>query len=156
MTKVNNISVSQLQHSSLEELESVFASDGLVRVPDGCYRGIFLARLRTRGARTPIGRFISAGFATTPFGIDFRSNAWFLVHPRMQAGRFEPRVGRSRWRETDAVTLHYGVSRLPAQIRGALYDEVKPLSDAICLGLGGINAERGDGDQFFFALERLP
>lgn len=66
-----------------------------------------------------------------------------------------PRVGPSRWRDTEAVTLHYERSRLPAPIRGVLYDEVKPLTDTICLGLGGINAERGDGDQFFFALERF-
>ena len=31
---------------------------------------------------------------------------------------------------------------------------VKPLSADLCLGLGGINAERGEGDHFFFALYR--
>jgi hypothetical protein len=33
-----------------------------------------------------------------------------------------------------------------------LYDEVKMLSPSLCLGIGGINAARGRGDHFFFAL----
>jgi hypothetical protein len=35
-----------------------------------------------------------------------------------------------------------------------LYDEVKPLSADLLLGLGGVNAETGEGDHFFFTLER--
>lgn len=155
MTSINNISVSKLRECSLDELEVLFASDRPVRAPAGCFRGRMLSPLRTRGARTPTGRFIGFAFGTATFGIDFRTKAWFFFHPRLQVARFEPRVGPSRWRDTEAVTLHYERSRLPAPIRGALYDEVKPLTDTICLGLGGINAERGDGDQFFFALEKL-
>jgi hypothetical protein len=155
MTSINNLSVSRLRYCKLDELEALFATDGPVRLPTGCYRGALLTPLPTRGARTPTGRFIGAAFATAPFGVDFRTNAWFFFHPRLQIGRFEPRVGPSRWRDTDAVALHYQHSRLPGPIRDTLYDEVKPLTDTLCLGLGGVNAERGDGDMFVFALERF-
>jgi hypothetical protein len=50
------------------------------------------------------------------------------------------------------LQLHYDVSRLP--IRRVLYDEIKPLADGTILGLGGIDAGRGEGDHFFFELRR--
>jgi hypothetical protein len=61
-------------------------------------------------------------------------------------------AGRSRWRDTETVRLHYEVSRLPGPVRAVLYDEVKVLSPSLCLGIGGINAARGRGDHFFYAL----
>jgi hypothetical protein len=94
-------------------------------------------------------------FKWTPFGVDFDTRLWFFWHAALAAGRFEPRPGRSRWRDTEAVGLHYHVSRLPGPVRGVLYDEVKPLSADLCLCIGGINAPRGQGDHFFFALQRL-
>jgi hypothetical protein len=95
------------------------------------------------------------GFAWTPWGIDFDRRLWFFFAPRLAIGRFELRVDESRWRDTRAVQLHYDVSRLPHAIRRQLYDEVKPLSDRWMLGIGGIDRERGEGDHFFFALERI-
>jgi hypothetical protein len=70
-------------------------------------------------------------------------------------GRFEPRVQRSRWRDAQTVGLHYEVSRLPSFVRGALYDEVRPLSPRWWIGIGGINADVGEGDHFFFGLQRI-
>jgi hypothetical protein len=38
---------------------------------------------------------------------------------------------------------------------GLLYDEVKPLSEDLCLGMGGVNRGPGEGELFFFALVRV-
>lgn len=58
----------------------------------------------------------------------------------------------SRWRDTQTLQLHYDLTRLP--FRGQLYDEVKPLSETLCLGLGGLNRQpEKEGDLFFFLLE---
>ncbi|PKN31442.1 MAG: hypothetical protein CVU63_23915, partial [Deltaproteobacteria bacterium HGW-Deltaproteobacteria-20] len=63
--------------------------------------------------------------------------------------------GPSRWRDTQTIRLHYHPSRLPGAVRTFLYDEVKPLTESLCLGIGGINAPRGRGEQFLFSLERV-
>jgi len=70
-------------------------------------------------------------------------------------GHFQTQVGESRWRDTDAVSLRYQRSRLPRFVRDVLYDELKPLSADLVLGIGGINQDRGAGDHFFFALEKV-
>ena len=145
-----------LRRASLDELEALFRAPREPRRPAGCYRGHHLVRLDNVGARDPaiwLGQTL--GFRLFPFGVDFDLDHWFFFHPRLAAGRFTASIGPSRWRDTEAVTLHYGVSRLPRWVRGALYDEVQPLSDRLILGLGGTNAERGLGDHFFFALERM-
>jgi hypothetical protein len=98
---------------------------------------------------------LTLGFVRLPFGIDFDRRRWFFVDPRLLVGRFATECGPSRWRDTDSVRLTYHGSRLPRIIRSSLYDEVKPLSDELCLGMGGINADRGTGDHFFFALRRV-
>lgn len=90
-----------------------------------------------------------------PFGIDFDARRWWFLHPRLAVGRFELCQERSRWRDTDALTLRYHPSRLPGPLRDVLYDEVKPLGDDLLLGLGGLNWEVGRGDHFYFALTRL-
>ena len=46
------------------------------------------------------------------------------------------------------------IDRLPRFVRDMLYDEVKPLSERLILGIGGINRGRGEGEHLFFALER--
>ena len=38
--------------------------------------------------------------------------------------------------------------------RALLYDEVKPLSDRLCLGIGGLDLTGEPGEMFFFGLER--
>lgn len=144
-----------LKRASLPELEAIFAeaSPDSLEVPRGVFRGITLRRLDTPAARAPLVR-LGQGllFELLPFGIDFRSRRWFFFHPCIRAGHFETRVGPSRWRDTEAVQLHYAGSRLPGPIRDVLYDEVKPISPHLALGLGGTNAEVGRGDHFFFAL----
>ena len=144
----------QLAELSNEELEVVFREDRHVSVPEGLYRGCVIRRLDNRGARLWLPRVLEfVGFEIAPFGIDFRHNRWYFASQRLQAGRFTPRVQPSRWRDTQVVALHYGVSRLPGFMRNYLYDEVKPLGNGVLLGLGGINRDLGIGDHFFFSLE---
>jgi len=149
-------SVTELQRYTLPELELLFATGGEPTIPRGAFRGVYLRRLSTPGAQVRWSRWVETlGFEKIPFGVDFDSRAWFFFDSRLQLGRFQPIVAQSRWRNTRAVTLNYQSSRLPRPIRSILYDEVKPLSATLLLGLAGINADRGAGDHFFFALERL-
>jgi len=147
---------STLRSMTIDELESLWRRPVGASVPRGVYRGRVLKRIDHPTSRHPLWRLTErVGFEWAPFGIDFDRRLWFFGSPHLAAGRFEPRRQGSRWRDTDAIGLHYGVSRLPRPIRRHLYDEVKPLSKHWMLGIGGINAERGEGDHFFFALERL-
>jgi hypothetical protein len=97
---------------------------------------------------------IAPAFKYGPFGVDFDRSLWWFQHPRLALGAFSASAGRSRWRATETLRLDYGSSRLPAVVRDRLYDEVKPLSETLCLGIGGVNAPRDQGDLFFFALVR--
>lgn len=147
---------SELEGLSIAELERLFAHDSAIDVPEGRFEGRVLARLDNRGARRLRWRAMQIPmFEWLPFGIDFDRSRWFFVSPSAQVGRFEARVERSRWRDTEVVTLRYEPSRLPGPIKSILYDEVKPLSDDLVLGLGGQNAGTGEGDHFFFALTRV-
>lgn len=142
-----------LTRCSVAELEALYAVRRVVTVPRARYRGVFLAWLDAPGTARPVTHFVQwLGFRVLPFGVDFTRNCWFFFHPALGAGRFTAEPGRSRWRDTDAVRLEYAVSRLPDPLRRVLYDEVKPLSASLCLGIGGTNAPRGRGDDFFFAL----
>lgn len=144
----------QLKRSSLAELEAIYAEpNGGVELA-GRYRGIHLLRVDRAEKRRPLAA-VSMPFQVVPFGIDFDSMRWFFLHPKVQVGRFEALPGRSRWRDAEVLRLHYAQSGLPLFVRGLLYDEVKPLSPDLALGLGGINDVRGRGDHFFFALERF-
>jgi hypothetical protein len=135
---------------AVEEWERAFTGV-MGPVPRGCWRGRWLGWLDTPGARVWHVRVADTLlFRALTFGVDFDRRRWWFVHPRLGAGRFRISAGRSRWRDTDALRLEYDVSRLP--VRHILYDEIKPLPDGRCLGLGGINAERGQGDHFFFEL----
>jgi hypothetical protein len=147
------MTLARLRRCTLAELEALYTTPRPVNVPTGIFRGIHLAWLDTPGARHPVIRPLQhLGFRLAPFGIDFTTHCWFFFQPRLAVGRFTADVGASRWRDTDTVRLCYDVSRLPGWLRGLLYDEVKPLSPTLCLGLGGINAPRLHGDHFFFAL----
>jgi hypothetical protein len=122
-------------------------------MPTGVYRGEFLGFLDTEGARrVDVRVFDRLLFVWPRWGIDFDSSRWWFVHPRALAGHFRLERGRSRWRDTEVLQLHYDVSRLP--IRAVLYDEIKPLPDDTILGIGGTNHDRGRGDHFFFRLVR--
>jgi hypothetical protein len=145
-----------LRRASLGELEALYAEHRSVDVPRGCFRGTVLRRLDNRGARNPLLFGLEwIGFEAIAFGIDFDERVWLFTDKRIPMGRFEPRPGSSRWRETETVQLHYDPSRLPGIIKAGLYDEVKPLSGDLCLGLGGVRARKGLGDHFFFALRRV-
>jgi hypothetical protein len=147
------LSLERLAQCSVAELEELYVAPRPVAVPSGRFRGVHLAWLDTPGARHPVIRPLQhLGFRLLPFGVDFIRHRWFFFHPTLGIGRFVAEVGRSRWRDTETVRLHYEVSRLPGPVRAVLYDEVKRLSPSLCLGIGGINAPRGQGDHFFFAL----
>ncbi|CAN5363305.1 hypothetical protein BH09MYX1_BH09MYX1_09990 [soil metagenome] len=137
------------------ELEELYLDAPLLPLPRGAFDGNTLRRLSSPGAMHPLYRSLEwIGFEALSWGIDFDGPCWFFANPLLRAGKFEPRPGRSRWRPTDAIGLHYYPSRLPYLVRSALYDEVKPLSDDLCLGIGGVNQVVGDGDHFFFVLSR--
>jgi len=137
------------------DLERLYAHDDALEMPTGLFRGAYLDRIGGLRDRTPGVRLAEiVGFRWTPFWVDFSRQRWAFFHPRLGAGRFEARIGDSRWRETRTVILDYAVSRLPGPVRRMLYDEVKPLSDELCLGMGGVNRGPGEGELFFFALVR--
>jgi hypothetical protein len=148
--------LADLKRAPAADLEALYASPTAPELPRGRFRGKVLARIDNSLSRRLSSRAIEyAGFRLTPFGIDFSASCWFFYGPRaLRVGRFEPRVERSRWRDTDVVALHYEPSRLPALLRRQLYDEVKPLTSDLCLGIGGLNRGHGRGDLFFFALAR--
>ncbi|RLB54299.1 MAG: hypothetical protein DRJ42_09505 [Deltaproteobacteria bacterium] len=147
--------MTELRSMSRGELEALWTAPRDLTPPRGRYRGHVLLRIDHATSRRPLWRWSERiGFEWFPFGVDFDRRLWFFFSPQVALGRFEVQPGPSRWRDTEAFGLTYDVSKLPRPIRGALYDEVKPLSNDTVLGIGGINASRGEGDHFFFALER--
>jgi hypothetical protein len=148
--------LSRLRRCSLAQLEALYVERRPFAHPTGAYRGVHLAWLDTPGARHLLTRPLQhLGFRWAPFGVDFTAQHWFFFDRRFGIGRFVAQTGPSRWRDTETVCLHYDTSRLPRPLRAILYDEVKPLSGSLCLGIGGVNAPRGRGDHFFFALTAL-
>jgi hypothetical protein len=140
-----------LRASPVAALEAIYRDAAPGAVPVRRFRGEVIGRLDTRFSRTGIAKAVVSPFERLPFWVDFGTRTWAFVHPRVRMGHFRVEAGRSRWRDTETLRLRYDVSRLP--FRGVLYDEVKPLSDALCLGLGGLNFGPGTGDLFYFALE---
>lgn len=142
-----------LQGFSLDELEVLYKTTEAREVPKRLYSGQVLHRVEADFAHTRTASSIMWPFVNLRFGVDFRSNRWFFVNPSFQLGHFRTELGQSRWRDTETIRLHYDVSRLP--LRAGLYDEIKPLDDKHCLGLGGINRDKGLGELFFFLLEAV-
>lgn len=141
-----------LRGSSLHELERVYREASLDPLPRGTFCGKVLHRLDSPFARSKSGSAATWPFERLTFGVDFRAAAWFFLHPGLRLAYFRATPGPSRWRDTQTLQLHYDLSRLP--FRGQLYDEVKPLSGTLCLGLGGLNRQpESEGDLFFFLLE---
>jgi len=148
-------SSSVLSAASVGELEQIYREAPMARPPVGWFRGKFLRWLPTPGARRLSVRLADGLlFQTLPFGVDFDRRLWWFVRPPLGVGRFEVSAGPSRWRDTETLRLRYHSSRLPRPVRALLYDEVKPLSDHVCLGLGGLDAGPGEGDHFYFLLTR--
>ena len=150
------ITLAQLREASTDELEALYTAPGPRIVPAGRFHGEALHRCDSAAGRSLLWRAVGKlAFGWMPFGVDFERRLWYFLHRRVALGRFELRPGPSRWRPAERIIqLHYEPSRLPGLIRRQLYDEVKPLSEELCLGIGGLNAERGQGDHFFFALRR--
>ncbi len=145
--------LASLRSAGLDGLEQIYRQSPVGAAPSGLYRGHFLGWLQTRGANRWWVRAINGTlFERTRFGIDFDRRLWWFVRPGLAAGRFVFSPGPSRWRATECYRLEYGVSRLP--VGRLLYDEVKSLDGDLALGIGGINADAGEGDHFFFALTR--
>ncbi len=145
-----------LASMSLDDLEALWVKPIEVAPPRGVYRGQVLRRIDHATSRRPLWVWSQRiGFEWIPFGVDFDRRLWFFFTPTIAMGRFETRVNESRWRDTDMVGLHYQGSKLPRFVRRVLYDEVKPLSERWILGIGGIDADRGAGEHFFFSLERM-
>jgi hypothetical protein len=135
----------------LDRLERDFIMGDPGPLPSGLVCGRFLGEVDSPGARRPHVRGLDfLLFRSLRWGLDLDDHRWWFEHPRLAAGKFRVVLGPSRWRDTRVLQLHYDVSRLP--IRRILYDEVKPLPDGRILGLGGIDAARGEGDHFFFEL----
>ena len=150
------ISLQMLLEANLAQLEQIFTSAKASALPRGVYRGHFLMFLETiHTHKRWVQWILDFGFHRLPFGIDFEDSRWFFFHPACRVGHFTMQIGPSRWREATTVQLHYHTSHLPKVIREHLYDEVLPLTNRLCLGLGGLNQEQGSGDIFYFALERL-
>jgi hypothetical protein len=145
----------ELAGRSRDELEAIYRDAAIGPRPAGNYRGRFLGWIDNAGSRRWLVRAMDGVlFERTRFGVDFSRCLWWFVRPELAAGRFTVSRGRSRWRETETFCLEYRSSWL-LPLRSVLYDEVKPLGEDLCLGIGGLNADRGEGDHFFFALERI-
>ena len=149
------IGLPELKKMSLPELEALWKETPLGPAPLGTFRGAFLRWVDSPGARKlQVRAFDTPAFVWAPFGIDFDARAWWFFHKRALVGRFDLTPGRSRWRDTEAQQVRYGASRLPGMVKDLLYDEVKRVSEDVAIGLGGLNADAGEGDHFFFALGR--
>jgi hypothetical protein len=144
-----------LLRADRRSLEELYARPAELTVPTGAFRGHYLRSCESPGAARLANRLmVWAGFRLPPFGVDFDRRCWWFWLPQLGVGRFSPTVGHSQWRPAETVRLEYHGSALPRSIRQALYDEVRPLTADLCLGLGGLNRPTGEGELFFFALSR--
>ena len=145
-----------LARANTEELERLYAMPRDVSVPRGIFAGYHLCWLNTAAAHHPILRPVEElFFHRLRWYVDFDRRCWFWFSKKLPVGHFTPSVGASRWRETETIRLLYDDRRLPNLVNQWLYDEVKPLSEDTCLGIGGISAGPGRGEQFLFGLARL-
>ena len=141
-----------LTSRSLPELETLYARAPIAPLAGGVWRGRYLHELPMSPSERLLCR---AMFKWRTFGVDLDQCGWWFGRPGRIVGRFETKVGTSRWRETEVVRLDYRRTT-PWPLRRLLYDELKPLSYNAILGLGGVNRSGPRGAWFYFALERMP
>lgn len=158
MEPLMKMTLDDLKATSLKDLEAIYRELPVGRPPTvGSYDGVVLKRLNNDGANRRFTLVTQwALFELAPFGVNFEAGRgdWYFFHPRIATAEFVMADARSRWRDTNCIRLSYQGSRLPALVRDALYDEVKPVSGDLILGLGGTNEDVDLGDHFFFALKR--
>ena len=149
------MNIQTLERMSLAELEVLYRDTPLGQIPTGVFHGTVLHWLDNPGARDPFFHTVEwFGFDVLRWGIRFDRWQWWFLCQCLSLGRFDATVGPSRWRDTETHRLRYERACLPRFVRDTLYDEVKPLGADLCLGIGGINRGRGEGDHFFYALYR--
>jgi hypothetical protein len=149
-------SFADLKRAAPRELEELYVRSGGVSVPKGVFRGRHLVWLDTPAAHDPVLRPVEElFFRRLPWFIDFDRKCWFWFGRRYRVGHFSPSVGPSRWRDAETIRMLYDDRHLPGFVNQWLYDEVKPIGDDVCLGMGGVSGRRGAGEQFFFALRRV-
>jgi hypothetical protein len=134
--------------ASLPELERLYTGAPLAPLPGGVWRGRYLHELPMPLGEKLIAR---AMFKWPTFGLDLDAPGWWFGSPARVVGRFTPVVGPSRWRDTEVVRLDYRRTT-PWPLSRLLYDELRPLSPDLILGLGGINRSGERGAWFYFAL----
>jgi hypothetical protein len=152
--------INLLRNKSERELDEIFCSSGEARLPaPGNYQGAWLTWIENPGTRKPFNQISQTlMFKLTPFGITFNADStgiWYFFNPLLAAGNFMMRAEPSYWRETEAVSLNYEMSKLPGLVKGMLYDEIKVIDNNHILGLGGFKAPRDEGDNFYFLLSRV-
>ncbi len=150
------MNLDDLARADLPALERLYREAPLsAPLPAGDFRGVTLARLDNTGAQNPLLRLVEwFGFELLPYGMQLDAPAWTFVRPSLRIGEFAATPGPSRWRKTDTFRLDYSRARLPRWLRAQLYDELKPLTADLLLGIGGVNAGPGEGDHFFYAMAR--
>jgi len=151
--------INLLKDKSEHELTDIFATASSAWPKPGNFRGTFLTWIENPGTRKLFNQISQTlMFKLTPFGITFNADQtgiWYFFNPVLATGNFSMQQRRSYWRDTQAISLNYESSNLPSLVKGMLYDEVKVLDDDHLLGIGGFNAPRGDGDNFYFLLTRV-
>ena len=146
----------ELGRADSNDFERLYQEGDVARVPRGIFAGRHLAWVGSADPTAPILRpVLELFFRRLVFHVDFDRSQWFWFSRSLGLGHFSASIGPSRWRDTETIRMLYDDRRLPGFVNQWLYDEVKPLSDDLCLGLGGVSGRRGEGERFFFALRRV-
>jgi hypothetical protein len=144
-----------LQRMTRDELDRLYIDSPQRPRPQGRFVGTHLCWLppARKLSNAPFILLEWLAFDVLPWGIDFDDSLWWVGLSCLRGGRFETVPERSRWRPTECQQMRYHRDWFPP-FRWFLYDEVKALSDDLCLGIGGVNRPEGLGDHFYYALSR--
>ncbi len=151
-----NIELSRLAAMSAAELDALYSERRPAAWPAGCARGRLLAWVPGPATRHPLWRpLLAAMFQLSPFGLDYDRRCWFFGLRPLCSAHFDISLGASRWRPGPCYRLHYDSSSLPQAVRNRLYDEIKPLTPDLGLGLAGLHFKGRPVPVFYFALQRV-